>query len=68
MDVPDKTRRVIPPCEVSQLTRFEQLADEQDDQTITILSVGQYRPEKDHPLQLQAMYELSTRLNNVNKK
>jgi len=27
-----------------------------------ILSVGQFRPEKDHPLQLQAVYELRTLL------
>jgi alpha-1,2-mannosyltransferase len=25
---------------------------------IKIVSVGQFRPEKDHPLQLRAMYEL----------
>lgn len=31
---------------------------------INILSVGQFRPEKDHPLQLQAMYELRTLLVN----
>uniref|UniRef100_A0A182Q1T1 GDP-Man:Man(3)GlcNAc(2)-PP-Dol alpha-1,2-mannosyltransferase n=1 Tax=Anopheles farauti TaxID=69004 RepID=A0A182Q1T1_9DIPT len=62
-DVPYKTHRVYPPCEVSRLKRLESLTDEQDEHII-ILSVGQYRPEKDHPLQLQAMYELRTLLNN----
>lgn len=59
--VPYKTHRVYPPCEVSHLKKLEttSLPDR-----IEILSVGQYRPEKDHPLQLQAMYELRTLLNN----
>ncbi|XP_052872592.1 GDP-Man:Man(3)GlcNAc(2)-PP-Dol alpha-1,2-mannosyltransferase [Anopheles cruzii] len=75
-DVPYKTHRVYPPCEVSKLKRLgerksegEEEADDDDDEEglddrIIILSVGQYRPEKDHPLQLQAMYELRTLLNN----
>ncbi|XP_049540398.1 GDP-Man:Man(3)GlcNAc(2)-PP-Dol alpha-1,2-mannosyltransferase [Anopheles darlingi] len=72
-DVPYKTHRVYPPCEVSKLKQLEPTrsvesnGDDQqpgDDERIIILSVGQYRPEKDHPLQLQAMYELRTLLNN----
>lgn len=31
------------------------------------MSVGQFRPEKDHPLQLQAMYELRSLLINDEK-
>lgn len=59
--VPYKTFRVYPPCEVSHLKEL-QPAHLKDD--IIILSVGQFRPEKDHPLQLQAMYELRTLLVN----
>lgn len=59
--VPFKTFRVYPPCEVSHLKKLQPtyLSDQ-----INILSVGQFRPEKDHPLQLQAMYELRTLLVN----
>ncbi|XP_058463028.1 GDP-Man:Man(3)GlcNAc(2)-PP-Dol alpha-1,2-mannosyltransferase isoform X1 [Malaya genurostris] len=60
-DVPYKTHRVYPPCEVSHLRKLQSLASAHE--KIIILSVGQFRPEKDHPLQLQAMYELRTLLN-----
>lgn len=58
-DVPFKTHRVYPPCEVSHLKSLQRC---EDPNKIIILSVGQFRPEKDHPLQLQAMYELRTLL------
>ncbi|KAM7357389.1 ALG11 alpha-1,2-mannosyltransferase [Cochliomyia hominivorax] len=57
--VPFKTHRVYPPCEVSHLKSLPRC---ENCNHITILSVGQFRPEKDHPLQLQAMYELRTLL------
>ncbi|XP_055625508.1 GDP-Man:Man(3)GlcNAc(2)-PP-Dol alpha-1,2-mannosyltransferase isoform X1 [Toxorhynchites rutilus septentrionalis] len=59
-DVPYKTHRVYPPCEVAHLKKLQSLASAHE--KIIILSVGQFRPEKDHPLQLQAMYELRTLL------
>ncbi|XP_068623027.1 GDP-Man:Man(3)GlcNAc(2)-PP-Dol alpha-1,2-mannosyltransferase [Battus philenor] len=49
-------RRVYPPCEVSELKKLRSLVKESD--PIRILSVGQFRPEKDYPLMLQVMYEL----------
>ncbi|KAH8314805.1 hypothetical protein KR067_001283, partial [Drosophila pandora] len=58
-DVPFKTHRVYPPCEVSHLKKLEHLEKGEE---FIILSVGQFRPEKDHPLQLQAIYELRTLL------
>lgn len=61
-DAPFKTHRVYPPCEVNHLKNLKYLGN--DDEKIVILSVGQFRPEKDHPLQLQAMYELRTLLAN----
>lgn len=54
-----KTFRVYPPCEVSHLKDIQPVRNEDK---IIILSVGQFRPEKDHPLQLQALYELRTLL------
>lgn len=59
-NVPFRTFRVYPPCEVSQLSKLQHIQTDK----IIILSVGQFRPEKDHPLQLQAMYELRSLLVN----
>lgn len=59
-DVPFKTHRVYPPCEVTHLKKLSHLGTA--DNRIVILSVGQFRPEKDHPLQLQSIYELRTLL------
>lgn len=47
---PFKTHRVYPPCEVSHLKNLQHVAA---DDTIVIMSISQFRPEKDHPLQLQ---------------
>lgn len=47
---PFKTHRVYPPCEVSHLKNLQHAAV---DDTIVIMSISQFRPEKDHPLQLQ---------------
>ncbi|XP_063831810.1 GDP-Man:Man(3)GlcNAc(2)-PP-Dol alpha-1,2-mannosyltransferase [Ostrinia nubilalis] len=55
-NVPFSTYRVYPPCEVTELKQLRSLVKDSD--PIRILSVGQFRPEKDHPLMLQAMYEL----------
>ncbi|XP_052749644.1 GDP-Man:Man(3)GlcNAc(2)-PP-Dol alpha-1,2-mannosyltransferase [Galleria mellonella] len=54
--VPDNTYKVYPPCEVLELKRLRSLVKDSD--PINILSVAQFRPEKDHPLMLQALYEL----------
>lgn len=59
-NIPFRTHRVYPPCEVSHLKNIEHIESDK----IIIVSVGQFRPEKDHPLQLQAMYELRTKLQN----
>lgn len=59
-NVPLKTHRVYPPCEVTHLKDIQHVPS--SDGNIYILSVGQYRPEKDHPLILQSLYELRTYL------
>lgn len=58
-NVPLKTHRVYPPCEISHLKSLEHIERNNE---IIILSVGQFRPEKNHPLQLQVLYELRTLL------
>lgn len=60
-NIPFKTHRVYPPCEIEHLKKIKNVVD---NERIAILSVGQFRPEKDHPLQLQAMYELRSLLIN----
>ncbi|XP_041359007.1 GDP-Man:Man(3)GlcNAc(2)-PP-Dol alpha-1,2-mannosyltransferase-like isoform X2 [Gigantopelta aegis] len=46
----DKTHIVYPPCDVTEFVKLplERGGDK------TILSVGQFRPEKDHPLQIES--------------
>lgn len=61
-NIPFRTHRVYPPCEVSHLKKLQQNKHIIDSEKIIILSIAQFRPEKDHPLQLQAMYELRTML------
>ncbi|CAF4764021.1 unnamed protein product [Pieris macdunnoughi] len=61
-DIPLSTHRVYPPCEVTELKKLRSLVKDSD--PIRILSVAQFRPEKDHPLMLQAMYELRNLLVN----
>lgn len=48
--------RVYPPCDVDHLKALPR--DDARPEKIRILSLAQFRPEKDHPLQLQALYEL----------
>ncbi|XP_033222084.1 GDP-Man:Man(3)GlcNAc(2)-PP-Dol alpha-1,2-mannosyltransferase isoform X2 [Belonocnema kinseyi] len=55
---PLRTHRVYPPCDVEHLTKLPLLSDDEKDGSIRIVSIGQFRPEKDHPLMLNAMYEL----------
>jgi alpha-1,2-mannosyltransferase len=45
-DAPYKTHRVYPPCEVNHLKEVCHVPS--SDEKVYILSVGQYRPEKDH--------------------
>ncbi|XP_070493821.1 GDP-Man:Man(3)GlcNAc(2)-PP-Dol alpha-1,2-mannosyltransferase [Chironomus tepperi] len=59
-NIPLRTHRVYPPCEVTSLKDIQHVPS--SDGNIYILSVGQYRPEKDHPLILQSLYELRTYL------
>ncbi|XP_060534165.1 GDP-Man:Man(3)GlcNAc(2)-PP-Dol alpha-1,2-mannosyltransferase [Cylas formicarius] len=47
---------VYPPCEIDRLKEIPRENKKPD--KIRILSLAQFRPEKDHPLQLQALYEL----------
>ncbi|XP_071440731.1 GDP-Man:Man(3)GlcNAc(2)-PP-Dol alpha-1,2-mannosyltransferase isoform X1 [Hetaerina americana] len=56
-NVPLRTHRIYPPCDVDELKAIP-LKDDTRKPFIQIVSVGQFRPEKDHPLQIRAMYQL----------
>ena len=45
--------KVFPPCDVKEVVSTREKQDKK-----VILSLGQFRPEKDHPLQIKAMFEL----------
>lgn len=53
-----QTHRIYPPCDVEHLTKLPLLSESEKGETIRIVSVAQFRPEKNHPLMLRAMYEL----------
>lgn len=55
---PLRTHKIYPPCNVKHLTSLPLLDDDEKCKNIRILSVAQFRPEKNHPLMLKAMYEL----------
>lgn len=57
-DIQLKTHRVYPPCDVNSLKKIPH----NNINTVRIVSVGQFRPEKDHALQLHAFYELRNRV------
>jgi len=48
--------KVFPPCDVKHLTKLVSTREDKDKHVI--LSLGQFRPEKDHPLQIKMMFEL----------
>ena len=52
--IPSRTKIVYPPCETKKLLEFPILNGRQP----TILSVSQFRPEKNHKLQIQIIAEL----------
>lgn len=53
---PLKTHRIYPPCDIEGLVSLPLLTN--DDDVIRIVSVAQFRPEKNHPLMIRIMYEL----------
>ena len=53
--------KIYPPCDVRQFKELKRDSNEdsEDESKVkTILSIGQFRPEKDHALQIRAMFEL----------
>lgn len=58
---PMSTHCVYPPCGVDDLIAIPRFSNNIEEKgLIKIVSVGQFRPEKNHPLQLRALYQLRT--------
>jgi len=58
---PSKTSKVFPPCDVDDFKRIPNETRRQSS-IIRIVSISQFRPEKDHILQLKAFADLKTRV------
>ena len=58
---PSKTFKVFPPCDVEDFKRIP-LDEKRNHSVVRIISIAQFRPEKDHILQLKAFAELKNQL------
>ena len=63
--IPLKTYKVYPPCDVKE---FADLSVESNPQSIRIIAVAQFRPEKDHPLMIRSFYKLMDLLTDEEKE
>uniref|UniRef100_A0A5S6QIW8 GDP-Man:Man(3)GlcNAc(2)-PP-Dol alpha-1,2-mannosyltransferase n=1 Tax=Trichuris muris TaxID=70415 RepID=A0A5S6QIW8_TRIMR len=57
---PDSTDLVFPPCDFAELSLLP--LEREQDQQLNIVSVGQFRPEKDYPLTLRSFQQLLNRI------
>ena len=57
-----KTHKVYPPCDNTELLciprSFKEEEHEDNKRMNKIISLGQFRPEKDHAMQIRSMFEL----------
>lgn len=56
--IPAKTFKVYPPCDTEEFKKIIQPEDDSKKNGFRIVSVAQFRPEKDHPMQLRALNQL----------
>ena len=61
---PDRTHIVYPPCDTDEFTALPMQDDSLQTQH-TIASIAQFRPEKDHPLQIKSFHKF---LNSIDSK
>ena len=64
---PGKTVIVYPPCDISQFTKIP-FSSKPNSGFRSILSVAQFRPEKDHPLQLRSFLAFLLKLPENDRK
>ena len=63
--VPDKTHIIYPPCDVAEFLKIS-LHDDSKLKHHSIVSLGQFRPEKDHPLQIRSFAAFLDKLSHEN--
>ncbi|XP_058793185.1 GDP-Man:Man(3)GlcNAc(2)-PP-Dol alpha-1,2-mannosyltransferase-like [Phymastichus coffea] len=57
---PKRTHLLYPPCDVDKLTQLPLLNEEQKNHEIHIISVSQFRPEKNHKMMIEVMYKIKS--------
>nr|CAG4646314.1 EOG090X07J8 [Macrothrix elegans] len=62
--VPLKTFKIYPPCDVKE---FLEIPVDSNPESIRIIAVAQFRPEKDHPLMIRSFYKLMDLLTDEEK-
>lgn len=56
----EHVQRVYPPCDIEEFRQIPRRLN--PDGIQTIVSLGQFRPEKDHPLQIRSMAKIRDKL------
>ena len=64
---PDKTHIVYPPCNIAEFLKIP-LENDKDKNEHSIVSIGQFRPEKDHPLQIRSFSKFLSNVPDHKKK
>ena len=57
----NKTYKLYPPCDNREFLRIPRPSEkpkESEDKIYKLISLGQFRPEKDHAMQIRSMFEL----------
>ncbi|XP_013782909.1 GDP-Man:Man(3)GlcNAc(2)-PP-Dol alpha-1,2-mannosyltransferase-like isoform X2 [Limulus polyphemus] len=60
-NLPSTTFLVYPPCDVKEFKKISLEKNNTRSDCLKIISIGQFRPEKDHPLQIKAFSEFLKR-------
>ncbi|CAN8006528.1 unnamed protein product [Ixodes hexagonus] len=60
--VPQRTFLVYPPCNIEEFKTIKRTADDPTRKEFRVLSIAQFRPEKDHKLQLLVFHRLKSEL------
>lgn len=66
-NIPDKTVIVYPPCDISEFIKID-LNKNRNKKVRTILSIAQFRPEKNHQLQLDSFHKFLTTVGDQRSK
>ncbi|XP_014218832.1 GDP-Man:Man(3)GlcNAc(2)-PP-Dol alpha-1,2-mannosyltransferase [Copidosoma floridanum] len=60
---PQRTHLLYPPCDVEKLVQLPLISDETKSKEIRLVSVSQFRPEKNHALMIEVMNKIKSSIN-----